>query len=358
MSSKLAARGSNMGTAHSMSKIAALLLLAAIAACPERSVAFQPRRSGQESFLTRAVFSGGRLWLLSDSGDLSSVSKGKSRRVVENLPEKVADLCVFKGRPTIVTAADDGSAWTLRERAGKAWSILAKVPSGDDRFVAIDCAGDRATVLTSRRLIEVDTREQRGVALSGKLNVGPISSTYGTPNELFVGFNAGEWGGGLRRIDRRSGQISVVERNSSRALCGGPLNTDCDPVNGIAGVPWKPGCVAVAVGLVHLAPHGRLVEVCGDQVQELYERPYKTERLQSTVAFFGLVRKDDTLWAIGIDGLHGLGPDGKAQVMSLPRFKDYEGIGISFDLADFVLVLTRVNERKSVSGAVPLIVPR
>jgi len=349
-----------MGKAHPISKIAALLLLALIAILPERVTAFEPRLPGQESFLTRAAFAGGRLWMLSDAGDVSSVAEGQDRRVVETLPERVADLCVLGGRLTIVTVASDGSAWTVQERIGEAWSVRATVPSDGDGFLGMDCVSRRLTFLTTRRLVDIDAGQRHAVTLSEALRRprGRITSIYGTPDELFVGFDAGEWGGGLSRIDRRSGAVSIVERNAGGALCGGPLVTDCDPVNGIATIPWKPGCLAIAVGLVHFAPTGRLVEVCGDQLRELYSKPYGSGSFPSTVAFFGLVSKDNMLWAMGIDGLHGIGPDGKVQIVPLPRFKSYDGVDISFDLADVVLVLTNVNRRNSVSGPAPLIVPR
>jgi hypothetical protein len=37
---------------------------------------------------------------------------------------------------------------------------------------------------------------------------------------------------------------------------------------------------------------------------------------------------------------------------------DIGGIKISFDLPRFVLVLTNINQRRCVSGAVPLLAPR
>jgi hypothetical protein len=46
-------------------------------------------------------------------------------------------------------------------------------------------------------------------------------------------------GGGLRRIDRRSGEITVVGQNSTGELCGGQLNTGGDPVNGVAAEPCE-----------------------------------------------------------------------------------------------------------------------
>jgi hypothetical protein len=61
---------------------------------------------------------------------------------------------------------------------------------------------------------------------------------------------------------------------------------------------------------------------------------------------------------MGVDGIHRIAADGTADVMPLPQFKDVGGIRISFDLRRFVLVLTRINQRRSISGAVPLLVPR
>ena len=51
-----------------MSMLVRLLLFAVVAGMPALASALEPERSGQESFLTRAVFAEGRLWILSDAG--------------------------------------------------------------------------------------------------------------------------------------------------------------------------------------------------------------------------------------------------------------------------------------------------
>jgi hypothetical protein len=344
-----------------------LVLLVIIAVLPTRASAIEPERPGQESFLTRAVFAEGRLWVLSDAGDLSSVTEGQDTRTAEAIPEKALDLCVREGRPVVITGSKEGYEWTLRQRSDEAWSTAAVIQTDGDGPLAIDCAASRIMLLTTRRLIDLDGNRQNAIRLSGTLSGGLISSTYGTSDQFFVGFNAGEWGGGLRRIDRRSGDITVVERNSSGELGGGPLNTACDPVNGISAEPWKLDCIVAAIGLVHFEPHGRIVEVCGNQVQRLYYKSYGNNRSSnhskddepfSTVAFFGLTREGNTLSAVGIDGIYDIGPGGTAHITPLPHFKDVGGIALSFDLPRFVLVLTNVNQRRSISGAVPLLVPR
>ncbi|KRR26161.1 hypothetical protein CQ14_20965 [Bradyrhizobium lablabi] len=364
--SVLHGRRAKAGLARPLSTLASLLFLGGAIVPPAPAFAIEPGFPGQEAFLTRAIFADGRLWILSDAGTLSSVTEGQDTRVVEALPEKAFDLCVFDRHPMVITGAD-GPEWTLRRRAEGAWSVAATIKAEGDLLLAMDCAANRVTLLTTRRLIDLDRNRQNTVMLSETLSRGFVSAPYGTPDQFFLGINAGEWGGGLRRIDRHSGKVTVIEHNATGELCGGPLNTSCDPVTGIVSVPWKPGCIAAAVGLVHFRPHGRVVEVCGDQVKRLFYKPYgdkpsggntKGDEPFSAVAFFGLTRDADTLWAVGIDGIYRIGPDGTAQVVPLPRFKEIGGINLSFDLPEFVVVLTNVNQRRSISGAVPILVPR
>jgi hypothetical protein len=80
-----------------------------------------------------------------------------------------------------------------------------------------------------------------------------------------------------------------------------------------------------------------LVEVGGDQVRRLYDKPYgesrspvrgKNDEPFSTVAFFGLAGEDVTLWAAGIDGIDA---GGTARIVPLPQFEDLGDISVSFD---------------------------
>jgi hypothetical protein len=346
------------------------LAFAAMIAGSSLAAQLEPSRKGQESFIHRAIFADGRLWLLSDAGLLSSIADGEDNRVEAMLPEPALDLWSQGGQPAVITCRRDRCTdWTLRERIDGRWTVMAKVSTEGDRFVAIGRTATMVTLLTSRRIIEIAGGNQSATALSRPLRAGPITSVHIAPSGIFVGVNAGEWGGGLQRVDRQTGEVSTIERNTSGQLCGGPLNTECDPVNGIAAEPWKPECVAVAVGLVHFTPHGRIVELCQDVVRRLYFKPYgrqppendetrKRDEPFSTVAFFGLMRQAHTLWAVGIDGIYQIGPEGAMRSTPLPTFKQVGGLFVSFDLADIVLVLTDTNQRLSISGSVPILVAR
>jgi hypothetical protein len=332
--------------------------------------AVEPPRAGQEAFLSRAVFADGRLWLLTDAGELSSITEGKDQRIDEPLPEPAHDICIHEGEPLVATCKREGcDAATLRRFHRGTWSVDASFKLGKDRIVALACENPAVTVLTTRRLIDFPADGRHEVRLSGSLESAPIATVHATAQSVFVGLNAGEWGGGLRRIDRRTGAVTPIESNTSGGICGGPLNSECDPVNGIATSPRDDQCIAAAIGLVHMATHGRIVEVCGTKVRRLYFKEYglegfkrvaasKDEEPFSTTAFFGLARQGNSLWASGIDGTYEIAVDGTARITPLPQFKEIDGVFVSFDSPGVILVLTEVNQRRSVSGAVPLLVPR
>lgn len=327
------------------------------------ALALEPPRPGQESFLTSAVYTDNELWVLSDSGVLSSMRQGDAHWTTTPITDPVFLLCANGNRVLALTGKreDDFPAWTLLRRDAGSWTKVTAIDRDQDAPIALQCQGDETMLLTSRRLIDLTSPEPTVVELHGDRPFGRVNVGFGTPQDFYIGANSGEWGGGLHRIDPRTGAVSAVARNVSGKLCGGPLNIECDPVNGITAEPWNPDCVAVAIGLVHMSTHGRVVEVCGDQVRELYSKPLEnagSESAHETVAFFGIVAHKDELWASGIDGLYRIRKGGAAEILPLPEFQSIDGIAVSFDLPHVILVLSSVNQRTSMSGAVPLLVPR
>ena len=211
------------------------------------------------------------------------------------------------------------------------------------------------------------------VAFSQPLRRSFITTTHVTPTSIFVGFNVGEFGGGLRRIDRKTGDVAAIDSNESGDLCGGPLNSECDPVTGIETIPWKPDCVAVAIGLNHFLSHGRIVEVCDGRVRRLYVKSYpwrgdprlaprprddaghQDREPYPSVAFYGLTRRNETLWAIGIDGIYEIESDGTVRSAPLPVFKWVWEFNVSFDLPHVVLVF---SSGRSTGIGIPMLAPR
>ena len=117
----------------------------------------------------------------------------------------------------------------------------------------------------------------------------------------------------------------------------------------------------MAVGLVHFLPDGGIVEVCGNDLNPLYEKPFRpsgSDKALGTVAFFGLVRAGDELVAAGIDGLYRFDKTGLTGISPMPQFKAVGEFQISFDDPRFIVVVNEIYRRKSVSGGAPLMVSR
>ena len=342
--------------------------LATGAAFSEGAAPPEEARPNTTHAISRAVFAEGRLWLLQDDGSLVSLAPKDAGAQPATAPGRILEICKAAGR---LTGLIQGKGkWSLQTRREEGWSELASVPSEGDTFAGLDCRDDDGpvTVLTNRRLVELKGGHTRSVKLRQPLQ-GPLvmGTIFGTPEALWIGFNAGEWGGGLRRIGRDDGAVREVEKNNSGDICGGPLNSACDPVNGIIAAPWNRACVVAAIGLVHMLAHGRIVEVCGNDVRRLYFKPLKDQPPRNelddgepanTVAFFGLGQKGDIWWAIGMDGLYRFDGTNRPELRPLPKFENKGGYRVSFEIPDLALVLTDVNQRRSLSGAVPIMAVR
>ncbi len=335
----------------------------------EAAFAEANRRIDQTTF-KRAVFASGKLWLLSDLGYLVTIDPAQKTSAKVAVPETPIELCRGVAGPVVMTGVDKGDSWTLRRRVGGDWQGIGTIANGGEPLIAMDCSGDRVSVLTARRLIQVGPGGQKAIALSQPFDrVGVMATMHDTGDAMLVGLDAGEWGGGLRRIDRATGRVTLIENKASGdKWCKKPLDAACDPVNGIAAMPGKPDCFVLAIGLVHMSPQGRLLSLCGSKVAMIYYKPYTIERWAGydpnvqppfeTVPFFGLTRTPDALWAVGTDGLYRMGDGGMVTFSKMPDFETIDGISVSFALPDLILVRTTINQRVSLSGAVPMLVPR
>jgi hypothetical protein len=328
----------------------------------------------ETQMISRAVFGAGRLWLLTDSAALSSLAEGETRRTAHDLGGPVIDICEQAGTLLAVTGRgrERRGPWTLRRLVDGRWQTGGTIAHEGDALVALSCSPGDGMLVTSRRLIDLGSG-RAAARLSEALRPSLVRSVvHVTQEAVFVGINAGEWGGGLRRIDRRTGRVATIERNATGELCDGPLNASCDPVNGLATIPWRPDCIAGAVGLIHMMAHGRIAQICPGSVEQLIavadvdeldpedarRRAEASVGGYGSVAFFGLAARGDELIAVGHNGIHRIRADGSTVHQRWPRFVEVDGVYVSFALPDVVLVLTQLNRRASVSGSSPLLVVR
>ena len=331
----------------------------------------EERTGSDDDMISRALFADGRLWLLDDSGSLSSLAEGETRRTSHDLAAPVIDICRAGDMPIAVTGSrDQGLRWSIHGWRQGRWQRLRTVDRAGETVVGLSCGANWSLLLTSGRLVDL-RGDDPALALTEPLRSPRLTSAiHPTEDAVFVGFNAGEWGGGMRRIDRATGRLTRIERNATGGLCDGPLNTDCDPVHAIVTLPWKPRCVAAAIGLIHMSAHGRLVEICPDGIAQMFAAAADVDPLDSqaaaeaaegrygSVAFFGLTVVGDGLIAAGHNGLYEIAADGRSSHQPWPRFQDVDGVLVSFARPDVILVITGINARASLSGGVPLMVAR
>lgn len=349
--------------------VVTITVSAAVYACSSETQSSVEAEPSEMLSISAAVFANDRLWLLHREGSLVSLRPDEANPERATTTGRVVEICRSSGR--LFALADLGAnRWALQQRTADGWTAPTTVPTQGDKFVALACADDSDVIalVTNRRLVELTGVTTRSIKLKEKLQPPLVNGiALWADDAVWVGFNIGEWGGGLRRISRSDGNVETVEYNRSGDLCGGPLNTACDPVNGIVVAPWNTSCVVAAIGLVHLMPHGRIVEICGEKVRRHYFKAYDPQppnnpldegEPSSTVAFFGLTRTGNTMLAVGIDGLYRFEGEQRPEFRPLPKFENKGGYWVSFDIPGVALVATDVNRRASMSGSVPIMAPR
>lgn len=324
-------------------------------------------RPGQENSLRRAVFASGRLWLLSDAGQLWTVDEATRNVARSEVPERVVGLCAGSLSVAIVQDGGAGSeTWAIHRLTGPNWQLVAEVDKMGEGLVGLVCDQSALILITSGRLVSVEAQNQTTLRLSNRIPARPTSTILATPAKLFVGLSEGEFGGGLMVVDRRTGAVRDVNSNTSGELCGGPLNPECDPVNGLAMSPWRTDCIVAAIGLTHLGAHGRLIEVCDDQVTRIYVgtcpvetdgRGYSDGEPYCSEPLFGAVAIGSSVVAVGYSGVIAIDARGVAQRQGEPRYEPYGPFEIDFG-PDLIFVMSSANRRTSMGPDTPLLAAR
>jgi hypothetical protein len=278
-------------------------------------------------------------------------------------------------------AKSDHDLWILRQRDEDGRFVVAEWRgdhfqdltefdrSPHDAPVALMSSAGLPTVLSGQtvRYLAKD-KTWHVVQLKGTLR-SAVAVTAASPQEgetIYVGFDVGEWGGGLQRIDLKTGAVADVERRDTKDLCSGPLNRACDPVTGVIPDPQNKACVLASVGLVHLfQSNGRILRVCGTDVALVSEILISGDKGNGrkwgrTEAFYGLAPSaEGGFWAITYRGLYRFDATGKKEKeYTLPKLESVSGIHLSRALPGVIVLQTDLNWAVSTSGYTPLVVPR
>lgn len=325
----------------------------------------------RNAYLTRAVLAGDQLWLRNDQGQLSTIRVQGKERIPRPTSHPVADICAFDGEVIAVSVEDDGTWVVFRPGKADEERLSIKAPAPGDAPL-LDCRGGAISIIGSQRLSTLDRAgagaAARTVALSKPVVRGLTTTVYGDAGHLYVGTGNGEFGGGFWVVDRLTGEvIGGDDRDALARACDKATKGNCAPVNDIVGIPWKSGCVALAVGLQHMMSNGALVELCGRSFHPMYQSAYTSAWLRSmlhgrsseeTVPFYALLAKPSSLLAAGLDSLYEIGPHGAIAIVPYPTFTRIGGVDVSFERADVILVRTAAVQRKAASSETLLMVPR
>lgn len=324
------------------------------------------------------------LWLFDVQGQLVAYDRGswKERVVVP------AGVVAMQRHGEEVWALVAKSATTSRRDLGGAAGradLIRVLPDGGpqsrpiryeagDNPVAFTFAGDSPVVLTVKSVLSLDGDDQwQARKLSRQLlgTSGDVTVAWvgGQPDQLFVGRNAGEWGGGVTRVDMSTGAVSDIERRDSNDLCAGPLNADCDPVTGLVRDPSRPACVLASTGLGHLGlMSGGVLRICGNVVEVVLQHRVETPaqmvrrgvmgppRYEATEPIGSLVSDmRGTIWAASPFALYRIDGNHVSRT-SMPNLQRRGRLYLA-EADGLVVVSSLKNARHSVSGSTPVLIP-
>ena len=309
----------------------------------------------------------GIVWVLDYEGALHRLGENRLER--ESIDGRIVDI----------TLAPSGAILALRERQTRTNPLVVERDSSGvwksfanfemyvaDAPRALAVQGGTVAVITWSAVLQAPRGgTSTRVLLRGDtigLSLQPALALT-SDSTLYVGKNQGEFGGGLFRIDLRTGRVRAVERRNSQDLCAGPLNRACDPVTAVLADPDDSRCVLASVGLWHFLSHGRILRVCGDSVTVFFERPCPTASNRRptgcTEAVFGLAADTDGFIAMLGFSVVRFRAGAIVGESTFPRIpEDTVPVRRSFALPGVALVWTNVNRQASMSGPTPLVAVR
>lgn len=319
---------------------------------------------------TKAIATAGRLWLVGWGGGLVSIDLTDNSR-----QDAFADGVLF-------LAKSGGTLWVLRSTEVRYREIEpgTQVPVGGTFLVsrwtgssfedsatlklsemptALVISADGSPIVTSpTRINTLRTNSHRWASRKLKGSGEPIglaSAVAIAGDDLYVGFNAGEFGGGLRRISLSTGVARFVTDGIGEEPCAG-----CEPITGVIADPASPGCILASVGLRHMMSRGQIFKICDGRATIRFEKTFTVEdggrSMEMTVPFFGLATaKAGGFWAIAPGTLYRFEGETPKEY-PLPQPDTVHGLPISRDLSGIIIVYTNANQAFSLSGMTPMLV--
>lgn len=263
------------------------------------------------------------------------------------------------------TTTTTGSLDIYRLKDAAHAELAGKLPltQGARTLGVLDC-GATLCVVTSKNLYVGRENGFKVLQLVGDTNFSFGGYTFGastSDGEIYVGFDRGEWGGGLYKIDLTSGDVEPIQ-SGEEDFCEGLLKTACSPVTFVQRDSENGKCVLVATGLVHFDSMGSYLRVCGEKIETLFTHSCdflvgaKTIHTDNCYAVFGVSTTGSSTWLSTSKGLIKLDSKGNSSIEEYPKLSDFHGLALSRDIPGLWVMTTDANAGYSVSGYTPLIV--
>lgn len=309
---------------------------------------------------TKVVGAQGVWWILDDQGGLRSFDGRGS--IAQRLGGPVRDIARLPNDRllTLIERRKPSGGIVMEDVGGGAWREFANVSiDAGDSLIGLTVSGNGAIIVTSHAIYSLRRHGLRhrqpihGVFISARLQPAIALTASG---QLYVGENAGEWGGGLIRVNVVTGVSRYVERRDNG--CDGPLNRECNPVTAVILDPNDGRCVIASIGLRHVMELGRVLRVCGTRLSVVAELPCpgRPAAEHCSLGMFGLARDGRSgFWAVSGSTLYHFRGDTIDQQVPIPKFQNRAGLAYSEAIPGLLVLSTDINWRKSVSGPTPLI---
>jgi hypothetical protein len=234
------------------------------------------------------------------------------------------------------------------ERTAQGWEVLATLRHDrDEAPIALNCSDATLSVVTTTRIVDL-APAPRVVHFGRKLSRRLVSSTERSGDALYVGTNAGEWGGTLQRIDLSDGEVASLGLGPDPDVPH--EHRSLSPITALGPTPWAPRCLTAASTNLQGDIAGYLAKVCGSEFDVWYEPAHPD-------GFFGLAVYGDALMAVGLRGMYRL-TQKTVELQAMPTFQRIGDVEVSFALPHLVLVRRQLAGGEPTFPPVPLLVPR
>ena len=296
-----------------------------------------------DSDLGRVVVEGAadarHLWLRGEHGVLVRFDRQTGERTV--LGRGFADLLPDGGRLWTVSKAEGAREIIISDLRAPERPPIRFYPDGEP--IGLFTSGsDRPGLLTTSHVLRPEPGRWRRWPLAAELQ--PYAHVaVGADGRLYVGYNRGEWGGGLRRVDPDVGSIVFVSETSDE-LCGGQINPDCAPIVGVFPDPEQPACMIAGTSLAHMSSRrGQVLRICGDRITPVFADPLPPtpgglNLPNQTWPFDSLVPTHDGWIAVSQDR-YARSLSGSVEMQPTPPLKDWSGLRISDERDGVLFVL-------------------